>query len=84
MQVWSVVVWYLEPYIMYATAIAVISLVSALVSLFSARRNLENIRKMARYVCPVIVRRRAHDGGQPEVGLLCTNVVLSCGVELTT
>lgn len=83
-QVWSVVVWYLEPYIMYATAIAIISLVSALVSLFSARRNLENIRHMAHFVCPVTVRRRIGDAAKPEVmrcAPLCTNTASTLSVR---
>jgi cation-transporting ATPase 13A2 len=95
-QVWSVVVWYLEPYIMYATAIAVISLVSALVSLFSARRNLENIRHMAHFVCPITVRRRIGSESAPpqcieidstdlvpgDIVELSDNVVFPCDLVL--
>lgn len=57
-QVWSVVVWYLEPYILYATTIAVISIISALFSLFSTRRNLLNIQRMAQFSCDITVIRR--------------------------
>ena len=37
-QIWSIVVWYLEPYVLYATAIAIVSIFSALISLFSTRK----------------------------------------------
>jgi len=61
-QVWSVVVWYLEPYILYATTIAVISIISALFALFSTRRNLLNIQAMAQFSCPVtVLRQRSAD-----------------------
>jgi len=60
-QVWSVVVWYLEPYILYATTIAIISIISALFSLFSTRRNLLSIQAMAQFSCQVTVLRRRSD-----------------------
>lgn len=60
-QIWSVVVWYLEPYILYASTIAIISIISALFSLFSTRRNLLNMQAMAQFTCKVTVVRRRSD-----------------------
>jgi len=81
-QVWSVVVWYLEPYIMYATAIALISLVSALVSLLSARKNLEKIQEMALFVCAVTCRRRNSEGVVESKVIESTELVPGDVVEL--
>ena len=65
-QVWSVIVWYLEPYILYAMTIAGISLLSAAFSLITTRRNLLGIQAMAQVKCDVTVRRRG-DGGEGTV-----------------
>jgi len=46
-QVWSVTIWLLDEYVYYAMCVACISIVSALVSLVSTRRNLQRISAMA-------------------------------------
>ena len=76
------VVWYLEPYILYATTIAVISIISALFSLFSTRRNLLGIQKMAQFACDVTVLRQGGDKTAERVRVCSTSLVPGDVVEI--
>jgi cation-transporting P-type ATPase 13A2 len=59
-QLFSVVLWYIEPYYTYATAIVIISTIGAVIGVTQTRRNLVNLRKLAEYECPVKLYSVAH------------------------
>lgn len=56
-QVFSVLVWCMDDYYVYAGCIAVVATISAIVALIDTRRNLLNLREMARHEAPVVVKR---------------------------
>jgi len=58
-QVWSVTIWMLDDYFYYAMCVACISVSSALISLISTRRNLEQISDMAYHQADVRVLRNS-------------------------
>ena len=74
--------WYLEPYILYATTIAVISIISALFSLFTTRRNLVNIQSMAQFSCPVTVLRQRTSEACPAASSMLPERVRVCSTQL--
>ena len=52
-QLFSVVLWYVEIYATYATAIIIISATGATISIIQARRNMLNLKKLAEFECKV-------------------------------
>lgn len=52
-QLFSVILWYIEPYIAYATAIVIISGIGALIGMVQTRRNMMNLKELAEFECPV-------------------------------
>lgn len=52
-QLFSVVLWYIEIYATYATAIVIISAIGAIIGVVQTRRNLLNLKKLAEYECEV-------------------------------
>ena len=49
--------WFADGYQYYAACILIISVMSAVTSLYETRRNLKSIKKMAYYSCPVNVMK---------------------------
>ena len=56
-QIFSIVLWAFDDYYYYAFAIAVISVVSIVSTLVETRSNVERMREMSRFSCPVRVLR---------------------------
>lgn len=56
-QVFSVIIWCMDDYYVYAICIALVATISAIVALIDTRRNLLNLRRMARHEAPVVVKR---------------------------
>lgn len=56
-QVFSMILWFSDGYEKYAICILVVSLLGVFESLYETVHNMNNIRKMAKYECPVQVRR---------------------------
>ena len=52
-QLFSVVLWYVEVYATYATAIIIISVTGAVIGVLQTRKNLINLKKLAEYECNV-------------------------------
>lgn len=52
-QLFSVILWYIEVYATYATAIVIISSIGAIISVVQTRKNLINLKKLAEYECQV-------------------------------
>lgn len=57
-QVFSVVLWMWDNYYYYASCILIISTASVILSLVDTIGNQNEIRKMARYQCPVKIMQR--------------------------
>ena len=57
-QFFSVVIWMLENYVMFAILIFAICIVTAVGNLFSARGNLQNLKEIVYHECEVKVLRR--------------------------
>ena len=57
-QFFSVIVWMLEKYIMFAILIFAICIVTAISNLFSTRSNLQNLKEIVYHECEVKVMRR--------------------------
>lgn len=55
-QVFSVLLWLIDSYYLYSYCILIISTGSIFISLFETIQNNENIRKLARYQCKVLIR----------------------------
>jgi len=56
-QIFSVTLWFVDEYEIYATCILVTSLVSMTFELVDLRKNLKKLRTMAYYECDVQVKR---------------------------
>ncbi len=54
-QVFSVILWYYNDYGIYATAIVIMSTISCVTSVYQTRKNISNLREMAKYICPVTI-----------------------------
>jgi magnesium-transporting ATPase (P-type) len=52
-QLFSVILWYVEVYYTYATAIIIISSIGAIIGVVQARKNLLNLKRLAEFECPV-------------------------------
>ena len=63
-QVFSVALWFSNEYKLYASIIIFTSLVSLFVGAWETRKNLLNIKVMARYSCPVNVLRKDHNSNK--------------------
>ena len=63
-QVFSVILWMTNDYELYASIIIFTSLVSLFVGAWETRKNLLNIKVMARYSCPVNVLRKEADSNK--------------------
>jgi len=66
-QIFSMILWFWDGYRYYAACILIISVASAITSLFETRANLNNIREMANYSCPVNVMRKSDENQLEEV-----------------
>jgi cation-transporting P-type ATPase 13A2 len=55
------ILWFWDGYRYYATCILIVSVASAITSLIETRTNLNNIRDMANYSCPVKVMRKSDE-----------------------
>ena len=63
-QVGSIFLWMFDTYYYYASAIILMTIISAVVEIFETRRNLLNVRSMAMYECPVnVLRPKEKSGG---------------------
>ena len=62
-QVFSMILWFSDGYEKYAICILVVSLLGVFESLYETVHNMNNIRKMAKYECPVQVRRWSTNRG---------------------
>jgi cation-transporting ATPase 13A2 len=58
-QVFSMTLWFWDGYQKYAICIMVISLTSIIENLYETVKNINSIRKMADFECPVEVKRRS-------------------------
>lgn len=56
-QIFSVIIWCLDAYILLAMIILVLSIMSLVATLVETRKNIRKIRQMAQYECPVQVLR---------------------------
>ncbi|KAM0791677.1 hypothetical protein ACM66B_003953 [Microbotryomycetes sp. NB124-2] len=56
-QIFSILLWTVDDYYYYAFAIAVISIVSIVQTLIETKANIERMREMSRFSCPVQVLR---------------------------
>ncbi len=56
-QIFSIVLWAFDDYYYYAFAIAIISIVSIISTLLETRNNVDRMREMSRFSCPVKVLR---------------------------
>ncbi|KAK4050588.1 hypothetical protein OIV83_003314 [Microbotryomycetes sp. JL201] len=56
-QIFSILLWTVDDYYYYAFAIAVISIVSIVQTLIETKANIERMREMSRFSCPVKVLR---------------------------
>ena len=63
-QVFSMILWFSDGYEKYAICILVVSLLGVFESLFETVHNIRNIRKMAKYECPVQVKRWPDNRGE--------------------
>jgi cation-transporting ATPase 13A3/4/5 len=61
-QVFSICVFIWEEYTIYAGCIFVLSTLSICSTIYETRRNNEQIRKMARYICEIEVMKLGPDG----------------------
>ena len=61
-QLFSVILWFIDDYTIYAVCIVVTSLVSIATELIDVKRNLRNLKKMVDYECNMTVRRLNADG----------------------
>lgn len=57
-QFFSVIVWLLEKYVMFAVLIFLICIVTAIGNLFSSRSNLQNLKEIVHHECEVKVLRK--------------------------
>ena len=57
-QVFSVILWFTNQYMYYASIIIVTTLVSLFVGAYETRKNLVNIQTMSKYSCPVRILRK--------------------------
>lgn len=80
-QVWSVFIWYIDEYTLYATVIVLLSVASVASSFISTRRNLRQVRDMARSECEVRVLRRSSEGRPPAIEVI-SSVLLVPGDTL--
>ena len=55
-QIFSVLLWVLDGYLMYAGTILTVSTLSVTAEIVENVRNSTRIRQMARYTCPVTIR----------------------------
>lgn len=56
-QVFSMILWFWDGYIVYAICIFVISVLGIVQNLYDIRSNLANVRRIARFECPLVVNR---------------------------
>lgn len=90
-QVFSVLVWILEDYILFALTILCLSLISLISNLIETRNNIKRIRGMAHYRCDIKVRRDGREVTIDSSGLVPgdlievpTNAKLPCDACLLT
>lgn len=57
-QVFSMVLWFWDGYIVYSICIFVISMMGITQNLYDITHNLASVRKIARFECPLVVNRR--------------------------
>jgi len=57
-QIFSMILWFSDGYRLYASCILVVSLLSALQSIYEIKTNANSIRKMAMYTCSIKVKRQ--------------------------
>eukprot|EP00741_Cyanophora_paradoxa_P005108 tig00000857_g4950.t1 len=74
-QVYSIVLWCIEDYTVYAGCIFAMSAFSALATLIETRRNLVNLRQMALHECPVTVLRDGSWTGTSSADLVPGDVI---------
>lgn len=55
----SIILWCVESYYLYAFTILVLSVVSSMSSLYETRRNIKSVREMALYECMICVKRES-------------------------
>ena len=61
-QIFSIAVFIWESYTIYAGCIFALSTISIASTIYETRRNNENIRQMAKYVCEVEVLKQSQNG----------------------
>lgn len=59
-QAFSVILWCIEKYIIYAVIIVILTLISITISVYETKSNLLNIQSMAKYSCKIEVYRNNH------------------------
>jgi cation-transporting ATPase 13A3/4/5 len=65
-QVFSITLWMVNQYKLYASIIIITTLISLFVGAWETRKNLLNIQTMARYSCPVNILRKEANSNQAE------------------
>ena len=65
-QIASIGLWFWEGYYKYAVCVIVISLLGISQALYTTTTNLESIRHMARFECPITVKRISKTTEKPE------------------